>query len=92
MKKMHMVLCKPQGKAKTAQVPARKLAAPGLIISHLWHSWPNPEAEQCSTVTGHSWLLPAQQGLHLHTLKSGQGPTHWTKRTPHTPMSGQSYL
>lgn len=92
MKKMHMVLCKPQGKAKTAQVPARKLAAPGLIISHLWHSWPKPEAEQRSIVAENSWLLPAQQELHLHTLKSGQGPTRGTKRTPHTPMSGQSYL
>lgn len=86
------VLCKPQGKVKTAQVSAQKLAAPGPITSHLCHSRPKPLAEWCSPVLWHSWNLPTQQGLHSHTLDSGQGPTCWKKRTPHAPTSGQPYL
>lgn len=92
MQQMHKVLCKLQGKAKTAQVPAQKLAASGLTTFHLWHSWPKPQAERCSMVPGHSWLLPAQRELHPYTLEMGQEPTYWKRRTPHTPTSGQPYL
>lgn len=85
MQQMHKVLCKAQGKVKTAQVSAQKLAAPGLITSHLCHS---RSRHRCDTAG--SYLL--SRGCTPTPWIQARGQLAGKKRTPHAPTSGQPCL
>lgn len=85
MQQMHKVLCKAQGKVKTAQVSAQKLAAPGLITSHLCHS---RSRHRCDTAG--SYLL--SRGCTPTPWIQARGQLAGKKRTPRAPTSGQPCL
>lgn len=79
MQQMHKVLCKHQGKARTARVPAQKLAAPRQTTSYLRHTCPKPQGapRRPLALTCSAGAASPQPGAGTGGNTMGEGdPTH----------------